>query len=131
MFDLSFGEILLALIVAFVIFGPERFPVMLREAIGWIKKIKNMAFEAQRSLDDLGKSIEGEIKEATSFSSPNPISSQDQQATGSPIEPIKIDRDQLFYQKDGADWRSTLQIDISPDKYSKESLKELPWRGEI
>jgi Tat protein translocase TatB subunit len=128
MFDLSFGEIMLALVIAFVIFGPERFPVMLKEAIGWIKKVKNMAFEAQRSLDQLGQNIKHELPDASSWTpSSNKTEDLYRSSNSSALEPIQIDRESSFYTKEGLHWRKRLKIDRLPENYHRKALEKLPW----
>jgi Sec-independent protein translocase protein TatA len=128
MFDLSFGEIALAVVVAFVIFGPERFPVMLKEAITWIKKIKNMAFEAQRSLDHLGESIKEDLPSPDIWTPSSIISSGQNNSTtpSSALEPIEIDRNPEVYSKEGFHWRTTLQIDRDKNHYSSMALENIP-----
>lgn len=48
MFDVGFSELLLVLLVALVVFGPDRLPKLVRETTFWIRKIRG-AFESARS----------------------------------------------------------------------------------
>lgn len=61
MFGLSFMEIAFIMLIAFLIFGPEQFPLMLKQAIGLIAKIKSLASQAQSGFHKLSSEIEGQI----------------------------------------------------------------------
>lgn len=55
MFGISFTELVLILVVALVVLGPERLPGMLRTVGLWIHKVRRMTTEvrAQTGIDDL------------------------------------------------------------------------------
>ena len=57
MFNISFGELLLIVFIAFIIIGPADFPKVLRECVKAIKYAKNLFGEIMASV-----SIEEEIK---------------------------------------------------------------------
>jgi len=128
-FDLSFGEILLILTVAFIIFGPEKFPVMVKEIVGWIKKIKTMAYEAQRSLDDLGRSVQEDMS-LTKLWTPTSSTSIPDQKVLSHLKPIELDRLSSSYGQQSVTWRSTLVVDRNEASYRVSPLATPPWRGE-
>jgi sec-independent protein translocase protein TatB len=54
-FGVSFTELLLVLLVALVVLGPERLPVMMRTVGLWLNKIRKMTSEvrAQSGIDEL------------------------------------------------------------------------------
>ena len=61
MFGLSFIEIGFVLVVAFLIFGPEQFPVMLKKAIVLIRDLKKHSFQAQQAFHKLTRQVESEF----------------------------------------------------------------------
>jgi len=128
-FDLSFGEILLIITVAFIIFGPEKFPVMVKEAVGWIKKIKTMAYEAQRSFDDLGQSVKEDLG-LTKLWTPTLSTSTPDQKELSHLKPIEVDRHSGSYVQQSVPWRSTLVVDRNEAAYRVNPLATPPWRSE-
>ncbi|HKF88376.1 MAG TPA: sec-independent translocase [Propionibacteriaceae bacterium] len=55
MFDIGPGEFLVLLVLAVVLFGPERLPELVRKAARTIRYVRTMADNAQRQLkDELG-----------------------------------------------------------------------------
>lgn len=59
MFGLGFGEITAIVIIAVLIFGPDKLPEVARQAAGFIKTFRKMADDAKAELrkelgDDLG-----------------------------------------------------------------------------
>ncbi len=50
MFDISFGQLLLVLIIGLVVLGPERLPVAIKTVAGWIKVLRRMSATAQLEL---------------------------------------------------------------------------------
>jgi len=54
-FGLSFGEIVVLLLLAIVVIGPRQLPSMLRTAGRWVTKLRRMAFDmrAQSGIDDI------------------------------------------------------------------------------
>ncbi len=51
MFELGFMEILVIVIVAFVVVGPEKLPKALAKIYKWLKKISNYIFEFKAKID--------------------------------------------------------------------------------
>ena len=77
MFGLSFGEILLLLIVGLVVVGPRNLPTLMRTAGRWVAKARRMSSElrAQSGIDDIirNEGNEKEISELRSLSRMNVI----------------------------------------------------------
>ena len=61
MFGLSFTEIFFILLIAFMVFGPEQFPSMVKKAFQLIKQIKSYIYEAQNSLHTIASDLEKDI----------------------------------------------------------------------
>ena len=61
MFGLSFLEILVVLFVTFMIFGPEKFPEMLKKAFVFIKEAKRYVADAQHNIQNIATDIEKEV----------------------------------------------------------------------
>lgn len=51
MFDVGFQEIVLVMLVALVVFGPEQLPGFIRDATFWARKIKGMVSDARHEID--------------------------------------------------------------------------------
>ena len=62
MFGLSFLEILVIAVGAFLVFGPERFPLMLKKIVRIIKTFKDLGTHLQREILENTQKIENEIK---------------------------------------------------------------------
>ncbi|MEZ4293828.1 MAG: Sec-independent protein translocase protein TatB [Polyangiaceae bacterium] len=77
MFGLSFGEILVLVIVGVVVLGPRRLPEMMRTAGQWVSKLRRLSTDlrAQSGIDDLirQEGLENEIHELRSLSKINVI----------------------------------------------------------
>lgn len=77
MFGLSFGEIVVLVIVGIVVLGPRRLPEMMRTAGKWVSKVRRLSTDlrAQSGIDDLIKQegLENEIQELRSLSRINVI----------------------------------------------------------
>ena len=61
MFGLSFTEIMVVLVISFLIFGPEQFPVMVKKAIKQIGEFKRYISQAQNSFHDFTRDVEKEF----------------------------------------------------------------------
>ena len=51
MFDVGFQEIVLVMLVALVVFGPEQLPGFIRDATLWARKLKGMVSDARHEID--------------------------------------------------------------------------------
>ena len=51
MFDISFGQLLLVLIIGLVVLGPERLPVAIKTVASWIKILRRMSATVQLELN--------------------------------------------------------------------------------
>ncbi|MDF7670446.1 Sec-independent protein translocase protein TatB [Orbaceae bacterium ESL0721] len=50
MFDISFGQLLLVLIIGLVVLGPERLPVAIKTVASWIKVLRRLSANVQLEL---------------------------------------------------------------------------------
>lgn len=75
MFDIGFSEISLVMVLALLVFGPERLPELVRTMGGAISKIKKASvdirqkMEAELLLQDLNKKVDAELKASGLFDS--------------------------------------------------------------
>lgn len=51
MFDISFGQLLLVLIIGLVVLGPERLPIAVKTVASWIKVLRRMSATVQLELN--------------------------------------------------------------------------------
>ena len=51
MFDISFGQLLLVLVIGLVVLGPERLPIAIKTVAGWIKVLRRMSATVQLELN--------------------------------------------------------------------------------
>lgn len=69
--SIGFGEIIMILLIAFVVVGPEDLPKVARTLARWIKKIRTMmkdvnkSFESELGLDEI-KVVKNEINDVKS-----------------------------------------------------------------
>lgn len=61
MFGLSFTEIMVVMVISFLIFGPEQFPIMVKKAIKQISEFKRYLSQAQNSFHDFTRDVEKEF----------------------------------------------------------------------
>ncbi len=52
MFDIAWEELALILAVALIVIGPKDLPAVLRTAGQWVRRIRGLAGEFQRTVDD-------------------------------------------------------------------------------
>lgn len=52
MFDIGAPEVLVIMVVALFVFGPDRLPTMARQAGRWIRDLRRMVANARRDLDE-------------------------------------------------------------------------------
>jgi Tat protein translocase TatB subunit len=62
MFDLSFGEILLVVVIAVIFIGPKDMPVVLRAVARGMRQVKSLSGELKKAFDELAD--ESGLKEA-------------------------------------------------------------------
>ena len=88
MFGLSFGEMLLVLVVGIVVVGPRQLPTLMRTAGQWIAKLRRMSTElrSQSGIDELirQEGLEKEIAELRALSRVNVIDTLVTTATAAP-----------------------------------------------
>lgn len=51
MFDISFGQLLLVLVIGLVVLGPERLPIAIKTVASWIKVLRRMSATVQLELN--------------------------------------------------------------------------------
>jgi sec-independent protein translocase protein TatB len=64
MFDISATELIIILLVALVVFGPQRLPELARKAGGWARSVREAASDLRRGLDDEVAGLREPIEEA-------------------------------------------------------------------
>lgn len=68
MFDIGFGEIVLIVIVALLVFGPDKLPGLIRSTYATLNKVKKSTvdfkerFEDELALHELNKKVDSELK---------------------------------------------------------------------
>ena len=69
MFDISFSELVLLMVVGLVVLGPKRLPVAIRTVMGWVKTIRGLAANVQNELKQELKlqELQDSIKKAESL----------------------------------------------------------------
>ncbi|MBF0198801.1 MAG: twin-arginine translocase TatA/TatE family subunit [Planctomycetes bacterium] len=72
MFGLSWFEIAFVLGIAFLIYGPEQFPVILKKLIGYIKEIKKYSYQAQQSFNKFSSDLDAELNPTNWLDSSQP-----------------------------------------------------------
>ncbi len=55
---LGFGEFIVLAVLALVVVGPRELPKLMRHVGGFMRKVREMGREFQRSFDDLGRELE-------------------------------------------------------------------------
>lgn len=50
MFDIGFGELIVVMIIALVVLGPERLPVAIKTVMGWIRTLRSLSTTVQMEL---------------------------------------------------------------------------------
>lgn len=58
MFDISWGELLLVLVVALVVVGPKDLPKLMRKAGQWAGRARAMADQFRKSFDEMARQAE-------------------------------------------------------------------------
>jgi len=111
MFGLSFMEILVAMVVSFLIFGPEQFPVMLKKAIQHIGTFKRYMYKAQNSFNDFTRDIEKDFAPDKWTGSSDSVehSGYDEQEEAAAV---------------------VADLSSNPDDYETESLSNWRWQSE-
>ena len=64
MFDVSATELIIILLVALVVFGPQRLPELARKAGGWARSVREAAADLRRGLDDEVAGLREPMEEA-------------------------------------------------------------------
>ena len=80
MFGLGFSEILLCLVIALIVFGPEKLPELARllgRTMGELRRtLDDIKLEVNAPIDDIRKEVRGELRsvmnEPTALPSPSP-----------------------------------------------------------
>lgn len=62
MFGIDFGEVVLIAFVTILIFGPNEFPVKMRQLYAFFAKFKTLAAEAQANFSKMSMEIEDQVK---------------------------------------------------------------------
>ena len=93
MFDLSWGHILIVMVVALVVIGPKDLPKFMRTAGQWAGRARAMADQFRKSFDEMARQAElDELRaEVEKLKMDRPLSELENEATaymtGSPLDP--------------------------------------------
>jgi sec-independent protein translocase protein TatB len=90
MFDLSWSHILILLVVALVVVGPQDMPKLLRLIGQWVSKARSMANEFRQSFDDMARQSElDELrKEIDNLRNDRPLSQLETDMKASVMTPL-------------------------------------------
>lgn len=102
MFDIGWSELLIIGLVALIVVGPKDLPIMFRKIGQWVGRLRKMAREFQRAMDDAAdqagvKDIKDGLKDATNMQdkifgdAADSLKSFQNEVEGSVKEPKKID----------------------------------------
>jgi Sec-independent protein translocase protein TatA len=111
MFGLSFTEIIVVMVISFLIFGPEQFPIMVKKAIKQISEFKRYISQAQNSFHDFTRDVEKEFD-------PN-------QWTGNTDE-HSVSHDQVSEEEKKVALLASVSID--PNDYDPKPLDQWRWQ---
>ena len=93
MFDISWGELLIVLVVALVVVGPKDLPKFTRKAGQWAGRARAMADQFRKSFDEMARQAElDELRaEVERLKTDRPLSEIENEAnammTGTPLPP--------------------------------------------
>lgn len=92
MFDISWGELLIVLVVALVVVGPKDLPKLMRKAGEWAGRARAMADQFRRSFDEMARQAElDELRaEVDRLKMDRPLSEFENEAnlmSGKPLDP--------------------------------------------
>ena len=91
MFDISWGELLIVMVVALVVVGPKDLPKLMRKAGQWAGRARAMADQFRKSFDEMARQSElDELRaEVERLKTDRPLSEIENQAntmmTGAPM----------------------------------------------
>jgi len=91
MFDISWGELLIVMVVALVVVGPKDLPKLMRKAGQWLGRARAMADQFRKSFDEMARQAElDELRaEVERLKSDRPLSEIESEAnammTGAPL----------------------------------------------
>jgi sec-independent protein translocase protein TatB len=93
MFDISWGELLIVMVVALLVVGPKDLPKLMRKAGQWAGRARAMADQFRKSFDDMARQAElDELRaEVERLKMDKPLSEFENEAnammTGQPLDP--------------------------------------------
>ena len=124
MFGLSLWEVGVATLVAFLIFGPEQFPVMIRQIMETIKKTKDFALQAQQTFSNLSSDLESTINDSLDPIKNNPWQDRPEQSSKGrdsgpepELEPISLDTNVNNYRHLKIEWEKCAEMDLDTQNY--------------
>lgn len=127
MFGLSLWEIGVATLVAFLIFGPEQFPVMIRQIMDSIKKAKDFALQAQQTFSNLSSDLESTINDSLEPIKSSPLqhglghSTKGRESSHEPLlDTISLDMVAENYEPQKINWKECVEIDADASNYQKD-----------
>src|ERR1700741_2641272 len=91
MFDISWGELLIVMVVALVVVGPKDLPKLMRKAGQWLGRARALANQFRKSFDEMARPAElDELRaEVERLKSDRPLSEIESEAnammTGAPL----------------------------------------------
>jgi sec-independent protein translocase protein TatB len=89
MFDMSWSELLVIVVVAVVVVGPKDLPRLMRTAGQWAGRARSMADQFRRSFDDMARQTElDELRREVQKLKDTPLTAKDYVDLGIPDNPL-------------------------------------------
>ncbi len=89
MFDISWSELLVIVVVAVVVVGPKDLPRLMRTAGQWAGRARTMADQFRRSFDDMARQTElDELRREVQKLKDAPLTAKDYEDLGIPENPL-------------------------------------------
>lgn len=127
MFGIGFAEILVILIVALLVFGPDRLPEMTRQAASFVRDLRKMVANARRdiavSAQDLGID-EDDLRTLRELRNPKAFV-RDKVLDGLELEDLGLDDDTPADRNGGSRRRTTSQP--GPAAAKADTTSDLPY----
>jgi sec-independent protein translocase protein TatB len=136
MFDLGWTELLLIGIVALIVVGPKELPVLFRKAGQFVGKIRGMAREFSRAMNNAADDVGVSDISSTIRSAANPLKSSVDAVKNAATDYTSYDpetetgqlagkrADQAKKIKEHAEKKAQVKLDKSADKYVADEVSQ-------